>query len=100
MADYCNVGGFKCKYCYKGVCDFFCMGSGNTEDMPCVDELEEHSDESTVISYQAFSEICSKCIESNYGNMQITKNVLYGFSRMLSERLFPEHSEDTEDNEE
>lgn len=36
MADYCDVGEFSCKYCYKGVCDFFAMGSGDVYDMPCV----------------------------------------------------------------
>ena len=36
MADYCDVGEFRCKYCYMGVCDFFAMGSGDVHDMPCV----------------------------------------------------------------
>ena len=36
MSDYCEVGGFNCKYCYKEVCDFFAMGSGDPKDMPCV----------------------------------------------------------------
>lgn len=34
---YCH-GIVNCKYCYEGECDFFDMGSGNPDDMPCISQ--------------------------------------------------------------
>ena len=32
---YCH-GVVNCKYFYDGDCNFYCMGSGNPDDMPCL----------------------------------------------------------------
>jgi hypothetical protein len=37
---YCH-GIVNCKYFYDGECDFYSMGSGNPDDMPCLVQAEE-----------------------------------------------------------
>ena len=37
---YCH-GVVNCKYFYDGECDFYSMGSGNPDDMPCLVRAEQ-----------------------------------------------------------
>ena len=41
---YCN-GIVNCKYCYEGECDFYAMGSGNPDDMPCISQANSDINE-------------------------------------------------------
>ena len=100
MADYCDVGEFRCKYCYKGVCDFFAMGSGDVHDMPCANRRNYSFDEmppnNTInISREEFSTQGGLCIEYDMSNLtKEQKSLLYEYGRRLMARLFDEVDKD------
>ena len=111
MADYCDVGNFNCKYCHDGDCDFFYMGSGNAQDMPCIvneeaakcTPIRRSEDRTIVISEKAFKDMCNECIKKHYGRINLnTQNILYLFSDILRmDYLFPDtpNEKETENNE-
>lgn len=94
MPDFCDVGGFNCKYCHDGECTFFYMGSGNTSDMPCANRRNYSFDEmppnNTInISREEFSRQGGLCIEYDMSNLtREQKSLLYEFGRKFEQKLF------------
>lgn len=92
MADYCNTGGFRCKYCYDDECTFFSMGSGNIKDLPCRSQsFDKVLPSDTIrISREEFSTQSNLCIADDIpsGLNTLQKNLLYAYAKLLEKRLF------------
>lgn len=96
MSDFCDVGGFNCKYCHDGECAFFDMGSGSISDMPCAKwtrcnySFDEMLPDNTIkISREEFSTNAGLCIENDMpGLTRIQKSLLYEYGRKLEQKLF------------
>lgn len=56
---YCH-GVVNCKYFYDGECDFYAMGSGNPDDMPCLVRAEE-----TIKDFREWREQKAKEVKKN-----------------------------------
>ena len=101
MPDYCEVGGFNCKYCYKDVCDFFAMGSGEPNDMPCISNAtESESDGIIKISKAELSDVIDNCIENVDDISLYTKSVLYDLGKQIVDYLSEHYMKGDSDAEE